>query len=98
MAQIQTTELAPGYSISRLIKGGWQLAGDHGEVDRLGALADMGAYYTWLNLQRLAGADQASFLGWFEGGTEAIAIGPKFKRASVSDAPTSVGDLVAQAV
>ncbi|OJY23374.1 aldo/keto reductase [Pandoraea sp. 64-18] len=45
MAQIQTTELAPGYSISRLIKGGWQLAGDHGEVDRLGALADMGAYY-----------------------------------------------------
>ncbi len=70
------------------------------EVDPQGSVidADMGAYYTWLNLQRLAGADQASFLGWFEGGTEAIAIGPKFKRASVSDAPTSVGDLVAQAI
>ncbi|WP_322061202.1 aldo/keto reductase [Paraburkholderia sp. J63] len=45
MVQIPTTELAPGYAISRLIKGGWQLAGDHGEVDRAGALADMAAYY-----------------------------------------------------
>lgn len=45
MAQIYTAELTPGYSISRLIKGGWQLAGDHGDVDRAGALADMAAYY-----------------------------------------------------
>ncbi|KWZ39962.1 aldo/keto reductase [Burkholderia savannae] len=45
MVQIHTTELAPGYSISRLVKGGWQLAGDHGEVDRAGAIADMAAYY-----------------------------------------------------
>lgn len=45
MTPMQMTELAPGYSISRLIKGGWQLAGDHGEVDRRGALADMSAYY-----------------------------------------------------
>ncbi|MDR3100152.1 MAG: aldo/keto reductase [Paraburkholderia sp.] len=45
MVQIHTAELAPGYSISRLIKGGWQLAGDHGEVSREGALADMAAYY-----------------------------------------------------
>lgn len=38
-------ELAPGYSISRLLKGGWQLAGGHGEVDRARAIADMAAYY-----------------------------------------------------
>lgn len=39
------TPLAPGYSISRLMKGGWQLAGGHGTVDRALAIADMTAYY-----------------------------------------------------
>ena len=39
-----TIELAPGYSISRLLKGGWQLAGGHGEVDRARAIADMAPY------------------------------------------------------
>lgn len=70
------------------------------EFDPQGSVidADMGAYYTWFNLQRLAGADQSNFLGWFEGGTEAIAIGPKFKRANVSDAETSIGDLLGQVV
>jgi len=34
-------ELAPGYAISRLLKGGWQLAGGHGRVDRESALGDM---------------------------------------------------------
>jgi aryl-alcohol dehydrogenase-like predicted oxidoreductase len=37
-------ELAPGYEISRLIRGGWQLAGGHGEVDRARAIADMRAF------------------------------------------------------
>ena len=41
---IETTELAPGYAISRLIKGGWQLAGGHGAIDRAAAVADMAAY------------------------------------------------------
>ena len=36
--------LAPGYSIPRLIKGGWQLAGGHGAVDRAAALDDMAAF------------------------------------------------------
>jgi len=36
--------LAPGYTISRLIKGGWQLAGGHGAVTRERALADMAAF------------------------------------------------------
>jgi aryl-alcohol dehydrogenase-like predicted oxidoreductase len=33
--------LAPGYSISRVLKGGWQLAGGHGPVDAAAALDDM---------------------------------------------------------
>ena len=37
-------ELAPGYSISRVIKGGWQLAGGHGHVDERQAIADMHAF------------------------------------------------------
>lgn len=33
--------LAPGYDISRVLKGGWQLAGGHGAIDPAAALADM---------------------------------------------------------
>jgi len=36
--------LAPGYTIARVIKGGWQLAGGHGPIDRATALADMHAF------------------------------------------------------
>ncbi len=41
MPEYLRTELASGYSISRIIKGGWQLAGGHGPVDRKQAIADM---------------------------------------------------------
>ncbi len=41
---VPTFELAPGYHISRLIRGGWQLAGGHGEVERDRAIADMRAF------------------------------------------------------
>lgn len=37
-------ELQPGYSISRIIKGGWQLAGGHGAVDEKQAIKDMWAF------------------------------------------------------
>jgi hypothetical protein len=47
--------------------------------------ADMGAYYTWLNQQRLPGAEQSGFLVWFEGHGEAVAISPHLK-AGTSDA------------
>lgn len=36
-----TVSLAPGYTIPRIIKGGWQLAGGHGLVDHARAIADM---------------------------------------------------------
>jgi hypothetical protein len=69
------------------------------ELDPQGSVidADTGAYYTWLNQQRLPGASEATFIGWFEGGTEAVAIGPKFKRGSVSEAPVKLPDLLSQA-
>ena len=37
-------DLAPGYSISRVIRGGWQLAGGHGPVDRDQTIQDMVAF------------------------------------------------------
>ncbi len=49
--------------------------------DPIGSLvdADMGAYYTWINQQRLAGADQSRFLVWFENHGEVLAIAPNLK-------------------
>ncbi|WP_119388478.1 aldo/keto reductase [Taklimakanibacter lacteus] len=37
-------DLRPGYAISRVIRGGWQLAGGHGAVDRQMALDDLIAF------------------------------------------------------
>lgn len=37
-------ELAPGYGISRIIKGGWQLAGGHGAIDAAAAADDMATF------------------------------------------------------
>jgi aryl-alcohol dehydrogenase-like predicted oxidoreductase len=42
---METRELAPGYSISRVIRGGWQLAGGHGPVDRAAAIAGFDLWY-----------------------------------------------------
>ena len=36
--------LAPGYDISRIVKGGWHLAGDHGSIDPERAIDDMAAF------------------------------------------------------
>lgn len=41
---VETADLRPGHRISRVIKGGWQLAGDHGEVRPDQAIADMEAF------------------------------------------------------
>ena len=62
------------------------------EYDLIGSLvdADFGAYYNWLNQQRLTGADRSSFLVWFEGHNQAVAIGPGLARGTSS---ASAGDL-----
>ncbi|MGI9332658.1 MAG: aldo/keto reductase [Gammaproteobacteria bacterium] len=41
---VERTELRPGYTISRVIRGAWQLAGGHGQVERARALADMRSF------------------------------------------------------
>jgi aryl-alcohol dehydrogenase-like predicted oxidoreductase len=41
---VETTTLGHGYTMSRLVRGGWQLAGGHGEVDAERAIADMFAF------------------------------------------------------
>lgn len=43
-AEFPRIELQPGYSVSRIIKGGWQLAGGHGPVDEKQAIQDMWAF------------------------------------------------------
>jgi aryl-alcohol dehydrogenase-like predicted oxidoreductase len=44
IATVPRLAVAPGYEISRLLKGGWQLAGGHGPVDLGAALDDMDAF------------------------------------------------------
>ena len=67
------------------------------QLDPEGSLVDgeMGAYYTWINAQRLAGANKSSFLAIFEGGKQAVAIGPAITKGVTVDTPTTVKDLIA---
>ena len=44
MTEIERFTLAPGYTISRVLKGGWHLAGGHGRIDRDAAIKDMAAF------------------------------------------------------
>jgi hypothetical protein len=66
------------------------------ELDPMGSLvdADMGAYYNWLNQQRLPGAEHSSFLVWFENHNEAVAIGPSMPRGTESTAATDLQTLL----
>ena len=65
-------------------------------LDADGALvdADMGAYYTWLNQTRLTGADEASFLVWFEDRTKALVISPKTARGVESQNRVDLDQLI----
>jgi len=70
------------------------------EFDFVGSLvdADLGAYYNWLNQQRLPGAEQSSFLVWFEGHSQALVIGPSMPRGTESTSPADLEQLLAWAV
>jgi hypothetical protein len=67
------------------------------ELDPLGSLidADMGAYYNWLNQRRLPGANQSSFIAWFEGHNQAVAIGPATPRGTTSASAIDLSQLLA---
>ena len=58
--------------------------------------ADMGAFLTWVDQQRLTGAKQASFLVWFEDHNEALAISPFLPRNTQSDSPIGMRGLLDQ--
>lgn len=65
-------------------------AGAAKELDFAGSLVDgdFGAYYTWINLNRLAGADKASFVAWSQHHRQAVAIGPGLPRGT--EAPDAI--------
>lgn len=66
------------------------------ELDFVGSLidADMGAYYNWINQQRLPGSAQSSFIVWFEGHNQAVAIGPATPRGTESKSPADLRQLL----
>jgi hypothetical protein len=70
-------------------------AHENAELDATGSLADadMGAYYHWINQQRLPGAEQSSFIVWFEGHGQAIAIGPALPRGAESSSALDLAGL-----
>jgi hypothetical protein len=74
------------------------LSGSHGEanVDPTGSLVDaeMGAYYHWLDQQRLPGAEQSAFLAWFEGHRDAVVIGPSMPRGTESQSEIDLEKLL----
>ena len=65
---------------------------EHAILDPHGSLidADMGAYYTWINQQRLAGAEHSRFLAWFEDHRELLAIAPGLKPGTTNSQPTTL--------
>jgi hypothetical protein len=74
------------------------LSGIEGNLDPdfLGSLidGDMGAYYHWINQQRLSGYEQSSFLVWFEGHSQALVISPSLPRGAVSNSAIDLGELL----
>lgn len=60
--------------------------GDRNAVDAAGSLidADMAATYTWIDQQRLPGADQASLIVWSEAHRQALVIGPNAPRGATA--------------
>jgi hypothetical protein len=71
---------------------------DQTELDPAGSLidADFGAYYNWINQQRLPAAEQSSFLAWFENQSEAVLIGPTIPRGTASDKEIDLRQLLSQ--
>ncbi len=57
--------------------------------------ADMSAFYTWINLQRLAGADQAKFVAWCEENNQAIAIGPTLPQGTTAENKLTLQQILA---
>ena len=60
--------------------------------------ADMAAYYTWINQQRLSGSERSAFLVWFEDHNEALVVGPTLPRGTESDSRIGMQELLQQTI
>ena len=71
-------------------------AGDANRFDPDASLvdADMGAYYTWINQQRLQDSARAGFVVWYEEHNQALAIGSPFHAASHETRPTALKQIL----
>ena len=66
------------------------------ELDFVGSLidADMGAYYQWINQQRLPGASQSVFIAWFEDHQQAVVVSPALPHGVESESAIDLGKLL----
>ena len=66
------------------------------ELVQRGSLVDaeMGAYYTWSNLNRLHCEENCRFIAWHESGTTAIAVSPALAKGTVSTQTCDVEQLL----
>ena len=87
---IPRIRLADGYTISRIIKGGWHLAGDHGSIDPQQALKDM-AQFVEAGITTFDCADiytgVEELIGAFRRGYPALAKGVQVHTKFVPDLP-----------
>ena len=58
----------------------------------------MGAYYHWINQQRLPGSERSSFVAWFEGHSQAVVIAPSFPKGTESSSEIDLRQLVSLAI
>jgi hypothetical protein len=58
--------------------------------------ADMGAYYTWINQQRLQNSENASFVVWYEGHNQAVGVGPKFRAGAEETRNISTQEILSE--
>ncbi|AXC11284.1 hypothetical protein ACPOL_1948 [Acidisarcina polymorpha] len=65
-------------------------------LDFAGSLvdADMGAYYQWINQQRLPGAGESSFLVWYEAHKQALVVAPGLPRGAESTSAKNLDELL----
>ena len=55
--------------------------------------ADMAAFYTWINLTRLSGAEKSSFFAWFEERREALVIAPSMAKNTISNQSCTLSEI-----